>query len=75
MKVYSLENPLGLPRDDQGRAHQLQVEKIIRTDYGERSCTCRALGNKLRTLSNGAIELFNNLTQPQQIIAILIRED
>ena len=33
--VCSLENPLGLPMDDQGRAHQLRVE-IIGADPGER---------------------------------------
>ena len=72
--VCSLENPLGLPMDDQGRAHQLRVE-IIGADPGERRSAWRALCDKLSALSNGATTLFNNLTQAQQIIANLIRED
>ena len=47
---------------------------MIGADPGERSAY-RALCDKLRALSNGATMLFNNLTQAQQIIAILIRED
>ena len=74
MNVCSLENPLGLPMDGQGCAHQLRVE-IIGADPGERRSAYRALCDKLSTLSNGATTLFNNLTQAQQIIAILIRED
>ena len=72
--VCSLENLLGLPMDDQGRAHQLRVE-IIGADPGERRSAWRALCDKLSALSNGATTLFNNLMQAQQIIAILIRED
>ena len=72
--MCSLENPLGLPIDDQGRAHQLRVE-IIGADPGERRSAYRALCDKLRAISNGATTLFNNLTQAQQVIAILLRED
>ena len=72
--VCSLENLLGLPKDDQGRAHQLKIE-IIGADSRERVSAWRALCNKLSALSNGATTLFNNLTQAQQIIAILVRED
>ena len=60
--------------DDQERVHQLWVE-IIGADPGERRSAWRALCDKLSALSNGATTLFNNLTQAQQIIAILIRED
>ena len=63
MEGYSQENPLGLPRDNQGHMHQLRVEVIARTNQEGRLNACATLCNVLSTLPNGATA-FKNLTQP-----------
>ena len=74
MEGYSQENPLGLPRDDQGGVHQLRVEVLAGTDHEPRANACTCLCGFLPTLPNG-VTIFNNLTLPQQMAAVLITEE
>ena len=74
MEGFSRENPLGLPRDSQGQVHQLWIDTLEGNDQDLRYNVCTVFCGVLNTLPNGATS-FNNLTQPQQIIAVRIREN
>ena len=74
MEGFSQENPLGLPGDAQGQVHQLRIDTLKGNDQDLRYNACAVFCGILNTLPNGATS-FNNLTQPQQIIAVRIREE
>ena len=69
----SLENPLGLPRDNQGAVYQLQLAAVKGTEPRARCLRAIEVFNFLPSISN-RIMIFNNLSLMQQIAAILIIE-
>ena len=71
MEGFSQENPLGLPRDDQGVVHQLQLIELEGTEARPRCLRSMAVFGFLPLLPNG-VATFNNLPLMQQIAAILI---
>ena len=73
MEGYSQANPLGLPRDEQGGMHQLELKQHKGTGAEVRSTTCMDVVRFLPTIPNGVVT-FNSLPLTQQIAAILIME-
>ena len=73
MEGPSAENPLGLPRDNEGGVHQLQLKRLEGTGYERRINTCMDAMGFLATIQNGVV-VFNSLVLPHQIAAILITE-
>ena len=71
MEGNSEENPLGLPRDDQGGVHQLELQKLEGTEYDARSTAGIRVVRFQPTLPNG-VAIFNSLTLTQQIAVTLI---
>ena len=74
MEGFTLNNPLGLPVDNQGQPHQLWLDAINGEGRDERLTVCAAPCGVL----NGQqeyIAVFNSLTHPQQVIATRIREE
>ena len=71
---FLVNNPLGLPSDEQGQPHQLRIRAITGED-----CDARLnIGTALYSLLKGQdsyIMVFNSLKYPQQVIAVLIEED
>ena len=71
---FSVNNPLGLPPEEQGRPHQLRIRAIAGEGHDTRlsagAALCRLLNGR-----DGYITVFNSLTHPQQVIAVLIEED
>ena len=74
MEGYSEANPLGLPRDDQGGVHQLELTSLKGTGFDVRSTACIGVVGFLPTIPNG-VATFNNLTLPQQMAEVLIAEE
>ena len=71
MEGFSPENPLGLPRDDQGVVHQLKLMEVEGTEARPRCLRSMAVFGFLPSLNNG-VATFNSLPFMQQIAAILI---
>ena len=71
---YSAENPLGLPRDDKGSAHQLQLKRLKGTGYKRRIDACRDVIEFLDTIHNRMV-VFKSLALPHHIVVILIMEE
>ena len=74
MEGYSQDNPLSLPRDAQGRVHHLRLDELEGDGRDRRLNVCTTFCGILNGLPNG-VTAFNNLTQPQQIIAVRIRKN
>ena len=76
MERPSADNPLSLPRDDEGGVHQLWLKQLEGIGYKSRADTCNDVMRFLATIPeiHGVVE-FNSLTLPLQIVAILITEE
>ena len=73
MEGSSEANPLGLPRNEQGGVHQLELKQHEGTGAEARGPTCIDVVRFLPTILNGVVT-FNSLLLTQQIAAILIME-
>ena len=76
VKWPSAENPLGLPRDNKGGVHQLQLKGLKGIGYESRIDTCKDVMGFLAAIHkiHGVVE-FDSLTLPLQIVSILIMEE
>ena len=76
MERPSADNPLSLPRDNEGGVHQLQLKQLEGIGYKSRANACNDVMRFLATIPeiHGVVE-FNSLMLPLQIVAILITEE
>ena len=76
MEGPSADNPLSLPRDNEGGVHQLQLKRLEGIGHKSRIDACKDVMEFLATIHeiHGVVE-FNSLTLPLQIAAILITEE
>ena len=73
MEGSSEANPLGLPRNEQGGMHQLELKQHKGTGAEARGATCMDVVRFLSTIPNGVVT-FNSLLLTQQIAVILVVE-
>ena len=73
MEGFLEVNPLGLPRDEQGGVHQLELKEHEGTAERPRGLTCMRVVRFLPSIPNGVVT-FNSLPLIQQIAVILIVE-
>ena len=69
----SVNNPLGLSSDKQGRPYQLRIRALPGEDRDMRLNAVAALYSHL-TGQGSDIKTFNSLMLSQQVIAVLIEE-
>ena len=76
MEGPSADNPLSLPRDNEGSVHQLQLKRLKGIGYKSRIDAYKDVMGFLTTIHeiHGVVE-FNSLPLPLQIAAILITEE
>ena len=71
---FLVNNPLGLPSDEQGQPYQLRIRALPGEDCDTRLKAGAALCSFL-TGQDSYIMTFNSLTLSQQVIAVLIEKD
>ena len=74
MEDITVDNPLGLPREQNNQAHQLRLRRPEGTDGARRTALCSPVLTHLATINQG-IERFNGLQQIHQLAAILLTEE
>ena len=74
MEALTADNLLGLPRDQNNRAHQLRLRRSDGTEAARRTALCTPVLEHLATTDQG-IFFFNGIHQAHQVAAILIAEE
>ena len=74
MEDITVDNPLGLPRDQNNQAHQLRLRRPDGTDAARRTTLCTPVLAYLATTNQG-IAYFNGLYQIHQLAAILLADE
>ena len=74
MEDIMVDNPLGLPREQNNQAHQLRLRRPDGTDAARRTALCTPVLTYLATTNQG-IMYFNGLHQVHQLTAILITDN
>ena len=69
----SVDNPLGLPLEQDNSPHQLRLTRLEGQDVGRRTNLCTPVLDHLVTI--GGTFPFNGLIQLHQVAAMLIREE
>ena len=74
MEDIMVDNPLGLPRDQNNQAHQLQLRRPDGMDAARRTALCTPVLAYLATTNQGIV-YFNGLHQIDQLAAILLADE
>ena len=69
----SVDNPLGLPLEQDNSPHQLRLTRLEGQDVGRRTNLCTPVLDHLVTI--GGTFPFNGLIRLHQVAAMLIREE
>ena len=73
MEALTVDNQLGLPRDQNNHAHQLRLRRLDGTEAARRTALCTPVLEHL-AMTNQGILFFNGIHQAHQVAAILIIE-
>ena len=74
MEDITVDNPLGLPRDQNNQAHQLWLRRPDGTDAARRTALCTPVLAYLAT-TNQEIMYFNGFHQIHQLAAIPLADE
>ena len=74
MEALTVDNPLGLPWDQNNLPHQLRLRWAEGMEAARRTALCTPVLEHLATTDQG-IFFFNGIHQAHQVVAILIAEE